>query len=83
VQAVDAIYGLCRAVAAGKPLVVATRDGLPRLLSPRLLGGNKETRLGACCYQFGESSGNGLGLGAAGIPFGAAAQCGDNPQQGQ
>ena len=82
-QAVEAIYDLRRAVAAREPRVVATLDGLARLLSPHLPGGNKEPRLGAFCYQFGESSGSGLGLGAEGIACGADAQCGDIPQQGQ
>ena len=80
-QAVETIYDLRCAFAARKPRVVATLDGLLRLLSPPLLGGNKEPRLGAFCYQFGESSGSGLGLGAEGIAFDA--QCGDIPQQGQ
>jgi hypothetical protein len=66
-QAGDAIYDLLRAVAARKPPVVATQDGLPRLLCPHPLGRNKEGRLGAFCYQFGGSSGSGLWLGSEGI----------------
>jgi len=66
-QAIDAIYDLLRAVAARKPPVVATQDGLPRLLCPHLLGRNKEGRLGAFRCQFVGSSGSGLWLGPEGI----------------
>ena len=67
-QAVDAICDLLRAVAARKPPVVTTQDGLPRLLYAHLLGRNQEGRLGgAFRSQFGGSGGGGLWLGPEGI----------------
>jgi hypothetical protein len=57
-QAVRKIYSLLRVAAERRQPVVATYDGLFRLLCPHVLG-RKSGRLHALCYQFGGSSNSG------------------------
>ena len=59
-QAIDEIYALLHAAAAGKRPVAAMYGGLPRLLCPHVLGRSREGSLRAFCYQFGGNSGSGL-----------------------
>jgi hypothetical protein len=66
-QPAGEIYGLLRLAAARKQPVAAMYDGLPRLLCPHVLGRNKDGQLRALCYQFGGSSGSGLGRGSGGL----------------
>ena len=54
-QVVSGIYLLLRRAAARRQPVVATYDGLLRLLCPHVLG-RKSGRLHVFCYQFGGSS---------------------------
>ncbi len=58
-QGVSGIYLLLRRAAARRQPVVATYDGLLRLLCPHVLG-RKSGRLHVFCYQFGGSSNSGL-----------------------
>jgi len=66
-QSVDEIYGLLRLAATRRQPVAAMYDGLPRLLCPHVLGKSKDGHLRALCYQFGGSSGSGLGRSGDGV----------------
>lgn len=66
-QSPEEIYALLRVAATRKQPVAAVYGGLPRLLCPHLLGRSKEGHLRALCYQFGGSSGSGLGRDSAGF----------------
>lgn len=65
-QSPEEIYAMLLLAATRKQPVTAIYDGLPRLLCPHVLGRSKDGHLRALCYQFGGSSGSGLGRDSAG-----------------
>src|ERR1700692_549547 len=60
------IYDLLRLAAARRQPVVATYDGLLRVLCPHVLG-RKSGRLHMFCYQFGGDSASGLTMASEGM----------------
>ncbi len=59
-QSADEIYALLRTAGTLKQPVAAMYEGHPRLFCPHLLGGSKQGRRYAFCYQFGGASVSGL-----------------------
>jgi hypothetical protein len=66
-QSLDEIYELLRTASARKQPVAAMYEGHPRLFCPHRLGGSKQGRRNAFCYQFGGTSDSGSKTVAEGV----------------